>query len=298
MALTMVAGSFVAGSTPMGGGAVAYPVMVLALNVVSYEARTFALMIQSIGMSCASWRILIAQRDTIDPKTILFLILMGCTGFNIGYYLVVLPSRYVQTIYFTTTLILGVITQVYFNRFIDKDPQPFKCLCTEQLPTLIPVTILGGILVSMTGTGIDVIIYMYHRLLYKSEEHATTNYTILLMATLSLFGYYNALVINHDISQRLWKFWMCATPVVAVFAPLGNYITNRWLTRRMLNGGIYALEIFQYIAGFIITISKDVRTIALSTSMIGATAAALTTRFIFWDKRRPNAPLPLCASAA
>ena len=54
MTLTMIAGSFIAGATSEGGGAVAFPVLTLAFNVSPAVARDFALMIQAVGMTAAS----------------------------------------------------------------------------------------------------------------------------------------------------------------------------------------------------------------------------------------------------
>ena len=53
-AITMIAGGFVAGSTPQGGGAVAFPVFTKALDVPAETARSFSLCIQAIGMSTAA----------------------------------------------------------------------------------------------------------------------------------------------------------------------------------------------------------------------------------------------------
>ena len=50
-ALTMVFGSFLAGSTPAGAGAVAFPVFTKALDIVPEVARTFTLSIQAIGLT-------------------------------------------------------------------------------------------------------------------------------------------------------------------------------------------------------------------------------------------------------
>lgn len=49
MPLTMVLGSFVGGITSEGSGAVAFPVMTLALHIAPGIARDFSIMIQSIG---------------------------------------------------------------------------------------------------------------------------------------------------------------------------------------------------------------------------------------------------------
>jgi len=45
----MVFGAMIAGATSEGGGAVAFPVMTLALNISSTIARDFSIMIQSCG---------------------------------------------------------------------------------------------------------------------------------------------------------------------------------------------------------------------------------------------------------
>ena len=54
MSFTMIFGSFVAASTPAGGAAVAFPVFTKLLHVNLADARTFGLMIQSVGMTMAS----------------------------------------------------------------------------------------------------------------------------------------------------------------------------------------------------------------------------------------------------
>src|SRR6056297_1196379 len=58
MSVTMAVGSFVAGSTSQGGGAVAFPVMTLGFDIAPKGARDFSMMIQSVGMTSASVAIL------------------------------------------------------------------------------------------------------------------------------------------------------------------------------------------------------------------------------------------------
>jgi uncharacterized membrane protein YfcA len=57
MMIAMVIGSMIAGSTPLGGGIVAFPVSVTILGFQSTMGRDFSLMIQSFGMSSASFLI-------------------------------------------------------------------------------------------------------------------------------------------------------------------------------------------------------------------------------------------------
>ena len=55
MSLTMCFGSFIAGATSEGGGAIAYPVMTLGpWKIHPLVARDFSLMIQAVGMIAAS----------------------------------------------------------------------------------------------------------------------------------------------------------------------------------------------------------------------------------------------------
>ena len=67
MGVAMVLGSFVAGSTPLGGGVVAYPVSQLVLNVTTEHARDASVLVQSIGMNAAAWLIFLKKRELVLP---------------------------------------------------------------------------------------------------------------------------------------------------------------------------------------------------------------------------------------
>ena len=57
MSITMIFGSMVAGATSEGGGAVAFPVMTLALKIKPAIARDFSLMTQSCGKTFSTFGI-------------------------------------------------------------------------------------------------------------------------------------------------------------------------------------------------------------------------------------------------
>ena len=54
IAIAMAVGSYVAGSTPMGGGTVGFPVLVLLFEQPAEFGRQFSLLIQSVGMTSAA----------------------------------------------------------------------------------------------------------------------------------------------------------------------------------------------------------------------------------------------------
>lgn len=81
LSLAMVFGSMIAGSTPLGGGVVAFPVSVLIIGFTPSQGRDFSLMIQSCGMTAASFLILVTRLNLLKDygsllaKTICFNVL-------------------------------------------------------------------------------------------------------------------------------------------------------------------------------------------------------------------------------
>ena len=71
MSITMIFGAMVAGMTSEGGGAVAFPVMTLALHISPSVARDFSLGIQSCGMSAAAFTIF-WMKLKIEKHSLLF----------------------------------------------------------------------------------------------------------------------------------------------------------------------------------------------------------------------------------
>src|SRR5680860_944238 len=83
MSLTMAVGSFIAGATSEGGGAVAFPVMTLGFGMEPHVARDFSLMIQSVGMVSAAL-VIMSMRIAVEWRAILFAGLGGALGVILG----------------------------------------------------------------------------------------------------------------------------------------------------------------------------------------------------------------------
>ena len=67
MAAAMAVGSYLAGSTPMGGGTVGFPVLVLMMDMPATLGRDFSFAIQAIGMTSASIYILCRRQELEWP---------------------------------------------------------------------------------------------------------------------------------------------------------------------------------------------------------------------------------------
>ena len=83
MSITMAFGSFIAGATSEGGGAVAFPVMTLLFEIPPPVARDFSLMIQSVGMGAAAITILSA-RIPVEKRALVWSSVGGALGIIAG----------------------------------------------------------------------------------------------------------------------------------------------------------------------------------------------------------------------
>jgi len=68
MSVAMVIGSFVAGSTPLGGGVVAYPISQLVLRWPTPDSRDASILVQSIGMNAAGYLLCVHKRELLDSR--------------------------------------------------------------------------------------------------------------------------------------------------------------------------------------------------------------------------------------
>jgi len=132
MMIAMIIGSMIAGSTPLGGGIIAFPVSVIILNFTSTEGRDFSLMIQSFGMSAASFLIFYKKQHLIAAHTDLlceftFFSLIGLV-IGMGPVSEVLTPYTVDIIYTTvvTCLVLVFIYEDFLNSkaLPDSDSEP------------------------------------------------------------------------------------------------------------------------------------------------------------------------------
>ncbi|KAH8044732.1 membrane transporter protein [Aureococcus anophagefferens] len=91
MSAAMVLGSFIAGSTPLGGGVVGFPVAVLVLRMEPAQGRDFSAMIQAVGMTSALYLILYLKPELVHVKLVSWSIAFGVLGCIVGFVVEVDP---------------------------------------------------------------------------------------------------------------------------------------------------------------------------------------------------------------
>ena len=202
MGITMALGSFVAGATPAGGAAVAFPVFTKLLSIGSSDARTFGLMIQSVGMTMASLFI-VAQGIPIDWRIIRWGSTAGCLG-----------------------LILGALTFLHCFLRQKHDSQDLIWKMRQRVH-FAGIGFVGGVISSMTGSGVDMVLYIVMTLGYGMAERLAVPSTVVCMAIVSIAGFFTHQVLLEDISPSVWGYWVVCAPIVSVGAPFGAWVVSK-----------------------------------------------------------------------
>ncbi|KAL7544719.1 hypothetical protein ACHAWF_008078 [Thalassiosira exigua] len=114
LTLAMVLGSMIAGSTPLGGGVVAFPVCVLAVGFRPSQGRDFGLLIQSVGMTAASYLVLLTRGPRLlrdHGRTLAGAIYFSVMGAIAGCFVSLPP--FVVTCAYTTSVASFAIVLAY-----------------------------------------------------------------------------------------------------------------------------------------------------------------------------------------
>lgn len=252
MTLTMVFGSFIAGASSEGGGAIAYPVMTLMFEIDPPVARNFSLAIQSIGMTAAAlW--IVARRIPIE-KTYLWLVALGGTaGIVLGTFFIapyVTPS-YAKMMFVSFWLSYGIALFI-INHIRKRDTvRSLPELSGGQQRELVVIGVIGGILSAILGNGIDICSFAFVTLKYRLSEKIATPTSVILMALNAVVGVLLHLFVIGDMQPQAIAFWMVCIPVVVLGAPFGAYVisrTNRYYIAVLL----YIIIVVQFVSAVLI----------------------------------------------
>ena len=267
MSITMLAGSFIAGATSEGGGAVAFPVMTLLFKVPPPTARDFSLMIQSVGMSAASLTIL-AGRIRICTRTATCAGPGGVIGVVLGLELVseLMPPSYVK-MFFTSLWLSFAVVLFWLNRDRDRLLASAAPRGPRAALALFFVGVLGGIVSGVTGSGVDILTFSLLVLSFRVSESIATPTSVVLMAMTAVAGaLYRGGVSSAGLAPRAWDYWWVCVPIVVVGAPFGaRFIKSR--SREWICGLLATCIAVQFVGALMI--------IPQSASLLLASVATL-----------------------
>lgn len=265
--VTMVFGSFLAGSSPAGAGIVAFPVFTKVLDVPAELARTFTLTTQAVGLTVAALIIVIARRE-IDRRVAAVGIPVGIAGFLVALFALGEPSRpfwpftvspaFVKV---TFTLLLAALAFMMFlmRRQTDMGSGRIVHWNVRVWLGLVAAAFLGGLVTGLTGIGVNVLVFLFAVVLAGLHPRAGVPTSICIMAGVSIAGLIVLALIDGQFdvtlspdgaqavavdgrpfgpvdagSYDLLGFWLASVPIVVWGAPLGSWVVARLHERRLV----------------------------------------------------------------
>ncbi|MBC7885328.1 MAG: sulfite exporter TauE/SafE family protein [Saprospiraceae bacterium] len=265
--VTMVFGSFVAGSSPEGSASISYPVYTLYLGISPDVARNFAFAIQSLGMTGASVYIL-NKKIPLDWNYIIYVTIGGLIGLVLGtFYLIpYIQPVYAKLIFVSLWLSFGIILflenrkkhRIILDKIVD-----FR---NTDIANLLLFGLIGGGISSLFGTGINIFTFCFLVIYYKVNEKVATPSSIVIMTIETIAGFALHALIMKDIIQQTYDMWLSCIPIVIFFAPLGAFLVHK-ISRVSFTNFLYFIFLLQYI-GAMFVIRPDLIKSALSIGII------------------------------
>jgi len=226
MALAMAAGSYVAGSTPMGGGTVGFPVLVLLMDMPAVLGRDFSFAIQAVGMTSASIYILCQRLELEWPmlRAALPGALIG-TPLGILFIAPLASDLFIKLLFAAMWCSFGLLHLRRINEITSYEGMtPHDIAFDHKIG--FAVGFLGSLSISaITGVGIDMMIYMVLVLWCHADLKIAIPTSVILMAFTSLVGIAVKLLLG-DVQPGTFENWLAAAPVVAIGAPLGAWVVS------------------------------------------------------------------------
>ncbi|CAH9055143.1 hypothetical protein PSECIP111951_02741 [Pseudoalteromonas holothuriae] len=279
--LTMLFGSFVAGSTPLGGGAVAFPVFTKVLDVTAQDARAFSLFIQSVGMSFAVLYF-VSRRIFIDwnviVKGLVFAVLgQICASFfplSDGLFL-----KYLFTCFLLFVAILLLqerVKQMYM-------PEQFRLNSSFMLTTFI-----GGLISGYLGAGADTLLFFFYIVLLGSCAKPIIPTTVTFMALNAIVGSGIFFLQGHQPSEFVANSWFFAAPIVAIGAPLGGSIMTK-LKPALIVGFVVLIILMEAASSLVLLplnlLEKAVVTILISCLVVAILLKNKQLMGMYWQQK-------------
>lgn len=226
IALAMALGSYAAGSTPMGGGTVGFPVLVLLFDMPASLGRDFSFAVQAVGMTSASIFIL-ARRQPLAQAVLKGAMIGTLIGSPLGIYLIapLIPELWIKVVFAVIWAGFGLLHLYRINEIAGHSGViDFNEGWDFRLGLVLGI-LASATIVSVTGVGIDMVVYAALVLLCRADLKIAIPTSVIIMAFASVYGVILK-VSTTGMQAGVLENWLAAAPVVALGAPLGVFIVG------------------------------------------------------------------------
>lgn len=256
MSITMLFGSFIAGATSEGGGAIAFPVMTLIFELSPKLARDYTFLIQSFGMTSASLFIIL-RKIPVEKNIIPWVIIGSIIGCSLGLLFLedIFSPKLIKLFFVTLWMCFGI---KHLLKPKKQEKKEIKKLI------LIFIGIIGGAVTSLLGSGVDIITFSLLTIFFGYNEKILTPTSVIIMSLTSIFGVLFKIYVLQDFSSKAYDFWWVTMPICIIGAPLGAFVISFLNVRRIIQFLLFSI-VTQYIFALFIL---DISSLSIGISLI------------------------------
>lgn len=279
MAVAMAVGSYAAGSTPMGGGTVGFPILVLLFDQPAELGRDFSFAVQSIGMTSASIFIL-ARRQPLAGAMLKGSILGTTLGTPLGIFLVApwVPGLWIKLVFAVVWGSFGILHLWRIREIVSHEGMTDFDEKWDQRVGFIVGLAASALFVSVSGVGVDMVLYTVLVLLCRADLKIAIPTSVIIMAYCSVLGILTKLAFT-GVQPGVFENWLAAAPIVALGAPLGVFVVQ-YIGRKPTLLVVATLCVGQ----FVWTLSREAA--ALGITGIGLSLLAVGACLVGFERLR------------
>lgn len=226
MAVAMAFGSYAAGSTPMGGGTVGFPILVLLFDQPAQLGRDFSFAVQSIGMTSAAIFIL-ARRQPLAGAMLKGAIIGATIGTPLGIFFIApwVPDLWIKVVFAVLWGSFGILHLWRIREIVMHEGMTDFDEHWDIRVGFVVGLVSTAFLVSVSGVGVDMVLYTVLVLLCRADLKIAIPTSVIIMAYASVLGIVTKMAFT-GVQPGVFGNWLAAAPVVALGAPLGVFVVQ------------------------------------------------------------------------